>query len=228
MSMPYTSLPATAPSLSTASYAGLSYGQNDLLGQSQDLMNSSRPMYDGGYSSASTQPSNAYTSAPAPYAPLASYGQSLAQQQQAQQDNRRMSESSSSQSHNAYVDVLDAGRGLVGMSQDLTPRNIYGPRGDRGLQFNVRIGGFCQLPNSTTTKRAEFATRAAINDGPIQLQDFIKHSKEAQMQDLPKAVHATKLAANTYVQSHRRKAIRLRSSGLRTQLLSSFKPPSTS
>ena len=93
MSMPYTSLPATAPSLSTASYAGLSYGQNDLLGQSQDLMNSSRPMYDGGYSSASTQPSNAYTSAPAPYAPLASYGQSLAQQQQAQQDNRRMSES---------------------------------------------------------------------------------------------------------------------------------------
>ena len=40
--------------------------------------------------------------------------------------------SSSSQSQPSYTDALDASRGMVALSQDLTtPRNIYGSRGDR-------------------------------------------------------------------------------------------------
>lgn len=31
-----------------------------------------------------------------------------------------------------FGDALDASRGMVALSQDLTPRNIYGPRGTRG------------------------------------------------------------------------------------------------
>ena len=31
-----------------------------------------------------------------------------------------------------FGDALDASRGMVALSQDLTPRNIYGPRGGRG------------------------------------------------------------------------------------------------
>lgn len=31
-----------------------------------------------------------------------------------------------------FGDALDASRGMVALSQDLTPRNIYGPRGSRG------------------------------------------------------------------------------------------------
>lgn len=31
-----------------------------------------------------------------------------------------------------FGDALDASRGMVALSQDLTPRNIYGPRGARG------------------------------------------------------------------------------------------------
>ncbi len=43
------------------------------------------------------------------------------------------SSASSTQSHSSFGDALDAGRGMVAMSQDLTtPRNIYGPRSDRG------------------------------------------------------------------------------------------------
>ena len=43
------------------------------------------------------------------------------------------SSASSTQSHTSFGDALDAGRGMVAMSQDLTtPRNIYGPRSDRG------------------------------------------------------------------------------------------------
>lgn len=42
------------------------------------------------------------------------------------------SSSSTSQSQSSFGDALDAGRGMVAMSQDLTtPRNIYGPRTDR-------------------------------------------------------------------------------------------------
>lgn len=44
----------------------------------------------------------------------------------------RRSSSSASHSQSSFGDALDAGRGMVAMSQDLTtPRNVYGSRGDR-------------------------------------------------------------------------------------------------
>lgn len=43
----------------------------------------------------------------------------------------RRSSSSASQSQSSFGDALDASRGMLAMSQDLTtPRNIYGPRSD--------------------------------------------------------------------------------------------------
>lgn len=45
----------------------------------------------------------------------------------------RSSVSSSSQPQPTFTDALDASRGMVALSQDLTtPRNIYGSRSDRG------------------------------------------------------------------------------------------------
>lgn len=45
----------------------------------------------------------------------------------------RSSTSSSSQPQPTFTDALDASRGMVALSQDLTtPRNIYGSRSDRG------------------------------------------------------------------------------------------------
>ena len=47
--------------------------------------------------------------------------------------NYRSSVSASSQSQPSYNDALDASRGMVALSQDLTtPRNIYGNRSERG------------------------------------------------------------------------------------------------
>ncbi|MCJ1257256.1 hypothetical protein MMC24_005081 [Lignoscripta atroalba] len=161
MSMPYSSLPASAPSINPGnSYNGVPYSQSELLSSSQDLLNAPRT-YEQAYSTAPSAVSS-YTSTSAPYAPMGSYGQSLAQQQQHQHEHaRRLSQTSVSsntllpsievphQNQNSMVDsgfrntgpvshaqatfgdALDAGRGMVAMSQDMTPRNIYGPRVDR-------------------------------------------------------------------------------------------------
>ncbi|KAK4698121.1 hypothetical protein P7C71_g61, partial [Lecanoromycetidae sp. Uapishka_2] len=128
-SMPYTSMPATTTSLSAGSYP--SYGSSQLLDMSSDLLNQPRTStYEQGYSAA---PSSIGTYAPtsAPY--LNAYG-SVAQPQQ-QEDVRRLSHSStasSQQSQASFTDALDASRGMVALSQDLTtPRNVYGGRSDR-------------------------------------------------------------------------------------------------
>ena len=118
VSMPHTSIPTSAPSFSNSSYS-----QPELLGmQQQDLLSPPRGVYDQGYS----------TSASPPYAPTsASYGiNSFGHVSQHPSDTtRRLSHNSSSSgsSHHDAFDALDAGRGMVAMSQDLTtPRNIYG------------------------------------------------------------------------------------------------------
>ena len=140
MSMPYSSIPASTSSLGAGSgYSALPYGQSDLLNSSHDLLNSQRSNYEQPYSTTQTSSSvGTYPSTSTPYGTLGSYGQSLAQQQQGQQnpEARRLSQTSQSsiaQSQSSFGDALDAGRGMVAMSQtDITPRNIYGPRGDRG------------------------------------------------------------------------------------------------
>lgn len=168
VSMPYSSIPVTAPSTGAGSnFSTTSYGQPGLLNLPPDLLHPPRSSYgsDHGYTTAPSPNSNAYAPTSAPYAPLG-YAQSFQQQQQQQQaqdDARRLSQPSGSSSSNflgaaldrrqrqnsvidfndrsgataqqsqqSFGDALDAGRGMVAMSQDMTPRNIYGPRSDRG------------------------------------------------------------------------------------------------
>ena len=86
-SVPYSSIPASAPLNATSNYS--SYGANQLLDMSQDLLNHSRSTtYDQGYS---TAPSSVGSYAPtsAPY--VNAYG-SVAQSQP-QDEGRRLSHS---------------------------------------------------------------------------------------------------------------------------------------
>ncbi|KAI9803506.1 MAG: hypothetical protein M1825_001849 [Sarcosagium campestre] len=52
------------------------------------------------------------------------------------------------QSRESFGDALDAGRGMVAMSQDITPRNIYGPRSSRGSTDSY---GFPSTHSSTSS-----------------------------------------------------------------------------
>ena len=134
MSMPYSSLPASAPPIGSGNFPNLPFSQSELLTSSQDLLNSTRSTYDQSYTSAPSQSTATYATHPGTYAPLSSYGQSLGQQQQQQEGVRRLSQSAIAASHpqSTFGDALDGARGMVAMSQDMTPRNIYGPRGDQG------------------------------------------------------------------------------------------------
>jgi hypothetical protein len=135
ISMPYQSLPVSAPSLGGSSYATAGYGTSDLLGGlPQESLSRSSYGSNNSYSSASPV-ANTYATTSS-YHPV-SYAQSLHQQQQRQQSDgsRRISNTESTSSRTSdpsYGDALDAGRGMVAMSQtDLTPRDIYGPRSNR-------------------------------------------------------------------------------------------------
>ena len=119
VSMAHSSVPTSAPS----TFSNGSYPQSELLGMpQQDLLSPPRSVYEQGYST-STSPSYAPTSAPYN---LASFGHVA---QHPSDHARRLSHTSSSSgsSHHDTFDALDAGRGMVAMSQDLTtPRNIFG------------------------------------------------------------------------------------------------------
>lgn len=122
-------LPTSAPGFSNGSYH-----QPELLGmQQQELLNAPRNMYDQPYST-STTPSYAPTSAP--------YNLGSFNHVSSQPDSgRRLSHTSTSSgsSHPDAFDAIDAGRGMVAMSQDLTtPRNIYG----RERQSSAESYGF--------------------------------------------------------------------------------------
>lgn len=89
VSMPYTSISTSAPSISiSGGYSQSAYGQQELLNLSQDLLNPPRSTYDQGYPSTSTSSVTTYTPLLAPY--LGAYN-SLSQQQQ-QNHNRRLSQ----------------------------------------------------------------------------------------------------------------------------------------
>jgi hypothetical protein len=138
------------------------YGQQDLLSLSQDMMNANRlqpPSYEHRYSTAPSPTQNAYAPTSAPFNDAMTY----TQQQQQQTHERRLSQPSVPshtflgspiasdsqrqksmvdynrglaplpQSRDGFGDVLDAGRGMLAMSQDITPRNIYGPRAGRDV-----------------------------------------------------------------------------------------------
>jgi len=161
-SMPYTSIPVTAPSIGAGTtFSSTAYGQSGLLSLSQDLLNTPRPYAnDNHYNTAPSPNPNVYAPSTSPYPPL-NYAQSFQQQQQqAQDDARRLSQPplpssnylsvpvdtqrdrqnslmdfndrGAASSQHGMGDALDAGRGMMALSQDMTPRNIYGPRSGRG------------------------------------------------------------------------------------------------
>ncbi|TKA75135.1 hypothetical protein B0A49_04576 [Cryomyces minteri] len=134
VSMPYASLPIPATSLEA------------------DLMNTTRP-YGSEYSSSTSPAPSSYapTSAPqyameythnrGPYAysqdpsrrlsyPSVSSAAFAEVQRQRQNSLIDLSRTMSQQAQrNSFSDALDASRGMVAMSQDITPRNIYGNQG---------------------------------------------------------------------------------------------------
>ncbi|KAL8834055.1 MAG: hypothetical protein Q9170_003947 [Blastenia crenularia] len=129
VSMSYTSAPVSAPSLTANNaYPSAPYDQQQqILGISQDLLNHSRASYEQGYTGTSSPAVASYAPSAASY--VGSYG---SMSQHGSDSDRRGSSASDTQSQSSYGDALDAGRGMVAMSQDLTtPRNIYGPRSDR-------------------------------------------------------------------------------------------------
>ncbi|KAL9008277.1 MAG: hypothetical protein Q9173_006584 [Seirophora scorigena] len=128
-SMPYSSASVSAPTMpSSNGYSNSSYDQQQqMLGMSHNLMTNSSGGYEHGYTGTSSPAVTSYAPTSAPY--VNSYG---SVSQHGSDSDRRQSSSSEAQSHSSFGDALDAGRGMVAMSQDLTtPRNIYGPRSDR-------------------------------------------------------------------------------------------------
>jgi uncharacterized Zn-finger protein len=131
MSMSYPQMPVSAPMPPGSSYSSLGYGGSDLLSGTQDIP---RATYDNSYTTPST--STSYTATASAY-PQIGYAQSLHQHQQQQQQRRKGSDQSDhSRAANASFGELDASRGMIALShsnlQDLTPRNIYDVRAQRG------------------------------------------------------------------------------------------------
>ncbi|KAL8774777.1 MAG: hypothetical protein Q9209_000716 [Squamulea sp. 1 TL-2023] len=126
-SMAYSSAPVSAPSITSSNgYSTSPYDQHQMLGLSQDLLNHPRPNYEHGYTGSSSPAAASYAPTLAPY--VGSYG---GVSHHGSDSDRRQSSASDTNSQTSF-DALDAGRGMVAMSQDLTtPRNIYGARSDR-------------------------------------------------------------------------------------------------
>ncbi|MDI1488349.1 MAG: hypothetical protein OHK93_007624 [Ramalina farinacea] len=118
-SVPFPS--SSAPSLN-GNYQTTSYPQPELVSMSQDLVNNNRQPYDNSYSAApSSVGSFAATSSPYgnTYAPVAHTPHP--------DEHRRLSHSHSPpRAQPTFTDALDASRGMVALSQDMTtPRNLY-------------------------------------------------------------------------------------------------------
>lgn len=178
MSMPYSPLPASAPPIGTGNFPNLPYSQSELLNSSQDLLNGSRSTYEQGYSSAPSQVTSSFAPHAGAYAPVGSYGQSLVQQQQhqAQDSSRRLSQSTTipMTSTTSTFDALDGARGMVAMSQDMTPRNIYGPRIDRSSPDS------CGFP-------ATHSAHSSISSGSAYPQYYTGSSAESSITDYSSA-----------------------------------------
>ncbi|KAK4984939.1 hypothetical protein LTR50_006279 [Elasticomyces elasticus] len=151
MSRPFTysALPITTPPLATGvASADQLYPQGSLPGVSQNLLHAPRP-YGYGSSAATTTGGYAPTSAPQ-YTNDFRYGYSQERRSphpsvmsdmllglpvEGAQGLRQDSvidfdriDSHDAERHN-FSDALDASRGIMAMSQDITPRNIYGNQG---------------------------------------------------------------------------------------------------
>jgi hypothetical protein len=158
LSLPFHNLPVTAPSLGSGiSLSDGPFGSQNLLDASQDLLNPAR-MYPSGYSSTASPNTGSFAPTSAPQYPM-DYSNNSRSPYAYQQDPARRSShpsvssadvlespvesqrqrpsslvdfssiNSQSAQRNSFSDALDASRGMVAMSQDITPRNIYGNQG---------------------------------------------------------------------------------------------------
>ncbi|KAJ5550471.1 hypothetical protein N7535_001588 [Penicillium sp. DV-2018c] len=144
MSMPYPSIPSSAPSMVPGnSYANPNYGP-EVMGMQHEVP---RTTFDQNpsYSTAPPMSNFAPAYAPVSYAPI----------HPSPQDARRISHSDaarvgSTAAGPTFGDALDASRGMVALSQDLTPRNIYGP-GPRGARSSADSYGFPSTHSSASS-----------------------------------------------------------------------------
>ncbi|EXJ78340.1 hypothetical protein A1O3_09501 [Capronia epimyces CBS 606.96] len=130
ISLPYSQIPSVSGTMAQGSaYSSTGYSGTDLLSLPQDI-----PRSTFGEQSYSTPSATSASYAPS-YSSL-SYAQSLHQQQQ-QQQHRKLSDTvDNSRAATASFGELDASRGMLALShqslQDMTPRNIYEARAQRG------------------------------------------------------------------------------------------------
>lgn len=126
----------SAPPPSSSLPAG--YAQQDMM-LPRDVMSSRLPVtstYANGVSYSSAAPSHTTYANSSPFDTSnytsAQPRQTYPLQHQTYPDARRLSQPGmSADAARDYGDVIDASRGMIAMSQDSTPRNIYGPAGGR-------------------------------------------------------------------------------------------------
>ncbi|KAJ5499279.1 Zinc finger C2H2 [Penicillium expansum] len=142
MSMPYPNIPVSAPSMVAGStYAAASYGP-EVMGMQHEVP---RTTFDQAPSYTTAPPMSSFAPSSYAYAPI----------HPSPQDARRISHSDAarvgaSASAPTFGDALDASRGMVALSQDLTPRNIYGP-GPRGTRGSADSYGFPSAQSSASS-----------------------------------------------------------------------------
>ncbi|KAJ5960916.1 uncharacterized protein N7479_008066 [Penicillium vulpinum] len=141
MSMPYPNIPVSAPSMVAGTSYATSYGP-EVMGMQHEVP---RTTFDQAPSYTTAPPMSSFAPSSYAYAPI----------HPTPQDSRRISHSdaarvSASASAPTFGDALDASRGMVALSQDLTPRNIYGP-GPRGARGSADSYGFPSTQSSASS-----------------------------------------------------------------------------
>ncbi|KAJ6152126.1 hypothetical protein N7497_006445 [Penicillium chrysogenum] len=142
MSMPYPNIPVSAPAMVAGStYATSNYGP-EVMGMQHEVP---RTNFDQAPSYTTAPPMSSFAPSSYAYAPI----------HPSPQDGRRISHSDAarvgaSASAPTFGDALDASRGMVALSQDLTPRNIYGP-GPRGARSSADSYGFPSTQSSNSS-----------------------------------------------------------------------------
>jgi len=136
----YASVPITAASAGSPLLADV-YTSQDLLTMPQDLLSPNRPVSTGygneaaaGYANAPSPVHNAYAPTSTPYDSMGYAPAPVRSTYALPQDNsRRLSQPGlHNDSTRSFGDAIDASRGMIAMSQNTTPRNIYGPQGRLG------------------------------------------------------------------------------------------------
>jgi hypothetical protein len=169
--MSYPQIPISTPASSGSSYSNLGYGGSDLLSGPQDIP---RAAYDNSYPAPST--STSYAATTSAY-PQIGYAQSLHQHQQQQQQRKGSNQyvapipllafptdnscrSDGSRVANASFGELDASRGMLALShsniQDLTPRNIYDVRAQRGSTDSYGFPSTSSTSSISVSGRPEY------------------------------------------------------------------------